>query len=80
MYVGTTTAVKIGGREIGKFLVRVGVHLGSVLSSLLFIIVLEALSTKFRKGLPYHMSYCMQTIWFLYGRVRGRSLYPFQKN
>ena len=34
------------------FSVRVGVHLGSVLSPLLFIIVLEALSREFREGLP----------------------------
>ena len=51
MYAGIMTAVKIGGRESGKFSVRVGVHQGSVLSPFLFIIVLEALSTKFRKGL-----------------------------
>ena len=43
--------------ESKKFPVRVGVHQGSVLSPLLFIIVLEALSKKFRKGLPYELLY-----------------------
>ena len=38
-------------RESGDFNVKVGVHQGSVLSPLLFIIVLEALSREFREGL-----------------------------
>ena len=61
MYDGATTAVKIGASESKKFPVRVGVHQGSVLSPRsklsLFIIVLEALSKKFRKGLPYELLY-----------------------
>ena len=32
-------------------------HQGSVLSPLLFIIVLEALSRRFREGLPYELLY-----------------------
>ena len=36
---------------------KIGVHQGSVLSPLLFIIVLEALSTKFRIGLPWELFY-----------------------
>ena len=39
------------------FSVRVGVHQGSVLSPLLFIIVLEALSREFREGLPMELLY-----------------------
>ena len=39
------------------FSVRVGVHQGSVLSPLLFIIVLEALSIEFREGLPIELLY-----------------------
>ena len=57
MYDGAMTAVKIGASESTKFPVRVGVHQGSVLSPLLLIIVLEALSKKFRKGLPYKLLY-----------------------
>ena len=37
--------------------VRVSVHQGSVLSLLLFIIVLEALSRKFRYGVPWEDLY-----------------------
>ena len=44
MYVGTTTAVKIGGRESGKFPVRVGVHQVSVLSPLLNIKGMKSMS------------------------------------
>ena len=52
-----TTAVKVNGRVSELFLVRVGVHQGSVLSLLLFIIVLEALSREFRGGLPMELLY-----------------------
>ena len=37
--------------------VKVGVHQGSVLSPLLFIIVLEALSREFRSGVPWEDLY-----------------------
>ena len=57
MYEDARTAVKIDGRESKTFGVRVGVHQGSVLSPLLFIIVLEALSREFREGLPVELLY-----------------------
>ena len=40
-----------------SFDVKVGVHQGSVLSPLLFIIVLEALSREFRIGCPWELFY-----------------------
>ena len=46
-----------GDCESREFEVKVGVHQGSVLSLLLFIIVLEALSKEFRKGLPWELLY-----------------------
>ena len=52
MYVGVTTAVRMKGEEIMDLEVKVGVHQGSVLSPLLFKIVLETLPRHFRKGLP----------------------------
>jgi len=57
MYEGVTTAVKLSDGESESFEVKVGVHQGSVLSPLLFIIVLEALSRKFRSGLPFELFY-----------------------
>ena len=56
MYEEATTAVKVNGRVSNAFVVRVGVHQGSVLSPLLFIIVLEALSREFKEGLPMELS------------------------
>ena len=44
-------SVSEGYREV--FEVKVGVHQGSILSMLLFIIVLEALSRKFCSGFPW---------------------------
>jgi len=40
-----------------EFEVKVGVHQGSVLSPLLFIIVVEALSKSCRSGLPWELLY-----------------------
>ena len=45
--------VPVGEGFSKKFEVKVGVHQGSVLSPLLFIIVLEALSREFRAGVPW---------------------------
>ena len=47
----------MNGRESKAFNVKVGVHQGSVLSPLLFIIVLEALSREFRVGLSMELLY-----------------------
>ena len=53
MYANERSYVRVseGYREV--FEVKVGVHQGSILSMLLFIIVLEALSRKFRSGFPW---------------------------
>ena len=55
--VSVMTKMRLNGRESKAFNVRVGVHQGSVLSPLLFIIVLEALSREFREGLPMELLY-----------------------
>ena len=57
MYEDATTKVRLNGKESNAFSVKVGVHQGSVLSPLLFIIVLEVLSMEFREGLPMELLY-----------------------
>ena len=57
MYVGNTTSVLMKGQVSAEFEVKVGVHQGSVLSPLLFTIVLEALSREFRQGVPWELLY-----------------------
>ena len=57
MFEGVTTAVKMKDGESDSFEVKVGVYQGSVLRPLLFIIVMEALSTMFHVGLPWELFY-----------------------
>ena len=53
MYANARSHVRVGEGYSEEFEVKVGVHQGSVLSLLLFIIVLEALSREFRSGVPW---------------------------
>ena len=57
MYATAQSHVRVGEGYSEKFEVKVGVHQGSVLSPLLFIIMLEALSGKFRSGVPWEDLY-----------------------
>ena len=57
MYKDVRSRVRVGDEYIEEFGVGVGVHQGSVLSPLLFIIVLEALSREFRTGCPWELLY-----------------------
>ena len=57
MYEGATTAVKFKEGESAEFEVKVGVHQGSVLSPLLFIIVMDTLPEEFSEGLPSEVFY-----------------------
>ena len=52
MYANARSPVHVGESFSQEFEVKIGVHQGSVLSSLLFIIVLEALSSEFQAGVP----------------------------
>jgi hypothetical protein len=55
MYEGALTSVNLGVGDSIAFPVKVGVRQRSVLSPLLFIIVQEAVSKKFRNGLLWEL-------------------------
>ena len=57
MYANARSRVRVGEGYSEEFEVKVGVHQGSVLSPLLFIIVLEALSREFCSGVPWEDLY-----------------------
>ena len=57
MYANARSRVRVNGQCSEDFGVQVGVHQGSVLSPLLFILVLEALSREFRTGVPWELLY-----------------------
>ena len=57
MYHNASARVRVGSSVSDPFEVKVGVHQGSVLSPLLFIMVLEALSIEFRTGCPWELLY-----------------------
>ena len=57
MYANARSRVRVGEGYSEEFEVKVGVHQGSVLSPLLFIIMLEALSQEFCSGVPWEDLY-----------------------
>ena len=57
MYQNARSQVRVNNVLSDVFDVKVGVHQGSVLSPLLFIIVLEALSREFRISCPWELLY-----------------------
>jgi len=62
MYAMATTAIKLKNGISKGFGVKVGVHQLSVLSSLLFIITMEALLSSFQHGLPWELLYANDLI------------------
>ena len=54
---GAKTVVRIVYGNSNSFEVKVGMHQGSALSSLLFMLVMEALSREFRVALPWKLLY-----------------------
>ena len=65
LYVGTTSRVKTTAGTSEEFDIGVGVHQGSVLSPLLFIIVMDEATKNVRTGTPWEFpNWCMLMIWF----------------
>ena len=57
MYKSTKSKIRVNNLFTDEFEVKVGVHQGSVLSPLIFIIVLEALFSEFRTGTLWELLY-----------------------
>ena len=57
MYSNARSSVRVDEGYSEEFEVKVGVHQGSVLRLLLFIVVLEALSREFHCGVPWEDLY-----------------------
>ena len=57
MYENAKSCVRVNGQFSDKFNIKVGVHQGAVLSPLLFIIVMEALSSEFKVDCPWELLY-----------------------
>src|SRR5437867_9754202 len=57
MYEGGTASIRTNGEDSENFEVKVGVHQGSVLSPVLFNIVMQAIADNFKKGLPWELLY-----------------------
>jgi len=56
-YEGAQTIVRTTEGDSKAFNVKVGLHQGSVLSPLLFVIVMEMISRELRAGLPLELLY-----------------------
>ena len=57
MYIGAKTVVRTVYGNSKGFEAKVGMHQGSGLSPLLFVIVKEAISREFRVALPWELLY-----------------------
>jgi len=57
MYTGAKTVVRMVYGSSNSFEIKVRMHQGSALSSLLFVILMEALSREFRVALPWELLY-----------------------
>jgi len=60
-YAGAKTVVRTVYGNSNSFEVKVGMHQGTALTPLLFVIVMEALSREFKVALPW--SCCTQMTW-----------------
>jgi len=55
VYTGAKTVVRTVYGNSNGFEIKVGMHQGSALSLLLFVIVMEVLSSEFRVALPWEL-------------------------
>ena len=77
MYIGAKSRERINNQLSDEFGVNVGVHQGSVLSPILFILVLEALSRELRTGVPWELLYADDLV--LISESLDDCIYKFEK-
>jgi len=70
MYAGAKTVVRTVYGNSSGFEVKVGMHQGSALSQLLFVIFMEVISREFRVGLPWELLYADDLV------VMGNGRFP----
>ena len=58
VYTEDCTVVKTDAGLSKSFDVKVGLHQGSVMSPLLFAVVMDVVSSDARSGLPFRVSVC----------------------
>ena len=71
-YDNAHSKVRIVNRYSSSINASVGVHQGSVLSPLLFIIIAETLSREFRTGCPWELLYANVIVAESYGELKVR--------
>ena len=62
MYEEARTVVRTADGDSESFEVKVGLHQGSVLSPLLFVIVMEVVTREVREGLPWELLYAHDVV------------------
>ena len=70
LFRNARSRVRVNGTFNDDFLVQVGLHQGSVLSLLLFIIVLQVLSRKIRSECPEELLYADDLVLVKHLRTR----------
>ena len=74
-YAKAWSLVRVSGQYNKDFGVGVGVHQGSVLRPLLFILVLEVLSREFRTGVPWELFYADDLVLIVDTQLWPRGVY-----
>ena len=75
LYVETKTRVKTVVGVSKDFDIEVGVHQGSILSPLVFIVVMDEVTKKVRNGFSWKLGYAddlvLSATWMLQKGIRG---------